>query len=158
MPLHVLLADEVMQAVLRSAGLTAAAFHRNVRAIATAEIFTMTTTYPSKTTWQDRLGDRWEAIKLPAIALAIGLIAGPLISNFMGWQVSRGTADRQSHTSAVHQQALVCAAMARAGMPDTASLDWSARRELGEKFAVMPGRTVAEPDVASACADILAKA
>lgn len=119
----------------------------------------MTTTYPPKAdTWQDRLGDRWEAIKLPAIALAVGLVAGPLISNSMGWQVTRSAADRQSHVSAVHQQALVCAAAARVDTPDTASLSWSARRELGDKFAVMPGRTIAEPDVASACTDLLAKA
>lgn len=117
----------------------------------------MTTTYP-KTTWQDRLSDRWETFKLPAAALAIGLIAGPLISNAAGWQVRATTADRQSHDSAVHQQALVCAAMARADTPDTASLSWSARRDLGEKYAIMPGRTLAEPDVASACTDLLAQA
>lgn len=118
----------------------------------------MTTTYPPKTTWQDRLGDRWEAFKLPAIALLIGLIAGPLISNAAGWQVRATTADRQIHDSAVHQQALVCAAMARADTPDTVSLSWSARRDLGEKYAIMPGRTLAEPDVAGACTDLLAQA
>lgn len=118
----------------------------------------MTTTYPPRTTWQDRLGDRWKAVRLPAMALTIGLIAGPLISNAMGWQVTRSTAERQSHTSAVHQQALVCAAMARVDTPETADLSWSARRELGDKFSVMPGRTLAEPDVASACTDLLGKA
>jgi hypothetical protein len=117
----------------------------------------MSSSIESKTTWQHRFGERWTSIRPVAIALAIGLVGGPLISNFMGWQVTQGRADRQSHASAVAQQAMICAAQARISTPDTANLNWNLRRELAEKFAVMPGRQTAEGDVISACADILAR-
>ncbi|WP_300296887.1 hypothetical protein [Ferrovibrio sp.] len=117
----------------------------------------MTSSINSKTTWQQRFGDRWDSIRPVAIALVVGLVAGPLISNSMGWQVTQGRADRQSHASAVEQQAMICAAQARVVTPNSAALDWSARRELAEKFAVMPGRESAESDVISACTQILAR-
>lgn len=110
----------------------------------------------STVTWQDRLMDRWDGIKPAALALAIGLVAGPLVSNFAGWQVTRSSADRQIHLAAVEQQAMICAVLARAQTADIAGMDWSARRDLAEKFAVMPGRSIAAPDVASACGTILA--
>lgn len=115
----------------------------------------MTIALDRKPTWQDRLGDQWESYKLPAIMLAVGLIAGPLFSNYMGWQVTRGAADRQSIASGVEQQARICAFHARTNTPDTASLSWAARRDLAEKFAVMPGRDTADAGVASACAQQL---
>ena len=117
----------------------------------------MSSSIDGKSTWQHRLGERWTSLKPIAIALAIGLVAGPLISNSMGWQITQGRADRQSHASAVEQQAIICAAQARIATPDTASLNWSLRRELAEKFAVMPGRQMAESDVINACAQILAR-
>lgn len=117
----------------------------------------MSSPIDSKTTWQQRFGERWTSIKPVAVALAIGLVAGPLISNSMGWQVTQGRADRQSHASAVEQQAMICAAQARGATPDTANLNWTLRRELAEKFAVMPGRETAESDVVNACTQILAR-
>ncbi len=115
------------------------------------------TTLIAKTSWQDRLSDQWSAIKPLAIALGIGLVAGPLISGFMGWQVMRGTSEARVHASAVDQQAQICAVLARRDTPDPAALNWSARRELAEKFAIMPGREAGEPNVANACAQILAR-
>lgn len=115
------------------------------------------TSIESKTTWGDRLAARWNSVKPIAFALAIGLVAGPLISNYVGWQVTRGSAERQSQASAIEQQALICAAQARLEVADTAALDWSARSNLAEKHAVMPGRTAADSGVASACGSILAK-
>jgi len=111
----------------------------------------MATPLNIKTTWQDRLGDRWATIKPLALALIIGLVAGPLISGMMGWQVLRGTSEQRIHASAVEQQSMICVANARATTPDTASMNWAARRELAEKYAVMPGRTTADADVITAC-------
>jgi len=115
------------------------------------------TTLIAKTTWQDRLADQWSTMKPLAIALGIGLVAGPLISGFMGWQVMRGTSEARVHASAVDQQAQICAVLARRDTHDPAVLNWSARRELAEKFAVMPGRETGDPEVANACSQILAR-
>lgn len=116
----------------------------------------MTALTDRKTTWQDRLAEQWTTIKPLALVLALGLVAGPLISNYMGWQVTRGFSDRQSHSSAVEQQAMVCSALAQVETPDAAKLGWAERRTLAEKFAVMPGRNAAESDVVSACSQLLA--
>jgi hypothetical protein len=111
----------------------------------------MTSTLNLKTTWQDRLAVHWTTYKPLALVLAVGLVAGPLISNYMGWQVTRGAAERQSQASAVDQQAMICSVLARVENPNPAGLDWSARRDLAEKHAIMPGRTVADSNVVSAC-------
>jgi hypothetical protein len=87
--------------------------------------------------------------------LAIGLIAGPLIANYAGWQVTSSTANAQLKAGVVEQQALFCDARARAEVPDPAPLGWSARRDLAQKWAVMPGASSADPAVISACADKL---
>ena len=116
----------------------------------------MTALTDRKITWQDRFAEHWTTIKPLALMLALGLVAGPLISNYMGWQVTRGYADRQSRSSAVEQQAMVCSAMAQAETPDTAKLGWAERRTIAEKFAVMPGRDAADSDVVSACSQLLA--
>lgn len=105
--------------------------------------------------FQDRIADGWDRIKIPAAMLVVGLIAGPLLSNAMGWQVTRSAAERQSAESAIHQQAMICAYNAGGDIPDAATLDWSTRRTLSEKYAIMPGRDVAEPGVAAACARLL---
>jgi len=115
----------------------------------------MPTTLGRTPTFQDRIADGWDRVKLPALMLAVGLIAGPLLSNSMGWQVTRSAAERQSANSAIHQQAMICAYNAGGDIPDATKLDWSARRALSEKYAVMPGRDMAEPGVASACAQML---
>ena len=48
---------------------------------------------------------RWETMKPMAIALAIGLIAGPLITNYVGWQVTSRTARAETRDSVVEQLA-----------------------------------------------------
>lgn len=111
----------------------------------------MSSTHDLKTTWQDRLAAQWTTVKPLAIMLVIGLIAGPLISNYVGWQVTRGSAERQSNASAVDQQAMICSAQAKLENGNPGALDWSARRELAEKHAVMPGRTTADSGVVNAC-------
>lgn len=105
----------------------------------------------------DRIVDRWEAWRPLAFAFGIGLIVGPFVSNQMGWQVTRSNATEQVRKNGIHELALVCAAQARTEEPSPASLDWNARYKLAEKWAVMPGQTVANPGVASACSDMLQK-
>lgn len=116
------------------------------------------TAFPErKPSWRNRVAEQWDVLKPLALVLALGLVAGPLISNYMGWQVTSGSAERQSRDAAIRQQAMVCDAMARSDRPDAATLDWGARRSLAEKHAVMPGRQDAESGVAMACSDLLAK-
>lgn len=108
--------------------------------------------------WQDRALGHWTGAKPVVIGLAIGLIAGPLVSNYMGWQVTRSNAETRIAASGVQQQAMVCAALARAENPDAAKLGWASRGELAEKFAVMPGREKAASGVANACSQLLTEA
>ena len=107
------------------------------------------------TVWQSA-ASRWDVAKPVVFALAIGLIAGPFISSFAGWQVTTGTARAQLRDGVVEQQAAVCNARARAEVQDPSKLGWSEQRDLAAKWAVMPGTTSAESDVTSACARKLA--
>ena len=61
----------------------------------------------------------WETMKPRAIALAIGLVVGPLISNYAGWQVTSGTSQGAVRAAVVEQQALICEERARAEVKDT---------------------------------------
>lgn len=99
--------------------------------------------------------NRWELVKPRAIALAVGLVLGPFISNYLGWQVTSGKAQTQLNQAVVEQQALFCEARARADVKEPGKLDYTGRRNLAEKWAVMPGKTAAESTVVSACADKL---
>lgn len=99
---------------------------------------------------------KWQAAKPIVFALAIGLVAGPLISNYMGWQVTRGTAQTQMRENVTEQLAMVCAARAKAEVVDTGQLDWTARSELAKKWVVAAGAPLADLDVAGACARRLA--
>jgi hypothetical protein len=99
----------------------------------------------------------WETIKPKAIFLVIGLIAGPLITNFAGWQVTSGRAEAQAQAGIVETQASICAAQARTEVADPTKLDYSARAALAKKWAVMPGGgTAVDSAVSNACASKLA--
>lgn len=98
----------------------------------------------------------WESAKPKVMYLVIGLIAGPFITNFAGWQVLSGTARDQARAGVVELQAVICAAQARTEVADTGKLEWTARSDLAKKWAIMPGATTADPDVAGACARKLA--
>ena len=99
---------------------------------------------------------KWQAMKPLAIALGVGLLAGPFISNAMGWQVTAGASTVRARADVVEQRAMICAAKARAEMPDTSKLDWSARSDLAKKMAVVPGFPDQDSEIARACADKLA--
>src|SRR4051812_8911975 len=95
---------------------------------------------------------KWAEFKPAAIALAIGLVVGPFVTNYLGWQVMSGTARTQMRAEVVEQQALICEERARAEVKEPGKLDWSARAELAKKWSVMPGVSpVADGEAVGAC-------
>jgi hypothetical protein len=98
----------------------------------------------------------WETRKPLIFAFAIGLVVGPLASNYIGWQVTSHTANAGIQAGIVEQQALFCESRARADVTAPDKLSWEARYELAKKWAVMPGATEPPTGVASACASKLA--
>jgi hypothetical protein len=103
-----------------------------------------------------KIGAIWARVKPLAIALGIGLVIGPFISNYMGWQVTSTAARAQAHVSVVEQRALICEARARLEVKEPGKLDSNARGELAKKMSTLPG--VPEPnwELTSACASKLA--
>lgn len=100
---------------------------------------------------------KWTEWKPIAIGVAIGLIAGPIVSGFAGFQTRTSTAEAATRASIVEQQAMFCAERARGTMPAGAAVPaWNARDELARKWAIMPGATTADPEVIYACSGKLA--
>lgn len=99
---------------------------------------------------------KWAEWKLVVIGAGIGLIAGPIISSFAGFQIRTSTAAATERAGIVEQQAMFCAERARAAQPAAgATTDWQARSTLARQWAVMPGASLADPDVVYACASRL---
>ena len=98
---------------------------------------------------------KWEEKKPVVMALALGLVVGPFISNMIGWQVTSGTLEMQVRAAVVEQQALYCVERVRATGQILSGLEYGARKDLAEKWAVMPGQDSAEYDVTYACAEKL---
>jgi len=89
--------------------------------------------------------------------LIIGLIAGPSITGYLGWQVLSGTVQTDVKNTVVDQEAKTCAMLARQHVADPAALDYDARHNLAAKYAKLPWDT--NPDdyrVVDACSDALA--
>ena len=107
-------------------------------------------------TSRNRTESKWENAKPAALALVAGLVAGPYISNALGWQVTSGTALSRERAGIVERLASVCDAQARTEDRDPSKLDQFARDNLAKKWAVMPGATTADADVTTACAGKLA--
>lgn len=102
------------------------------------------------------LMDNWSKYKPVAIAFAAGLLVGPFVSNYAGWQVTSRTALAEVSAGIIEQQALFCAARARADVAAPEALGWEARYDLAKKWSTMPGSTTPAAGVASACASKLA--
>lgn len=107
------------------------------------------------TIWEDAKA-RWATAKPIAIALAAGLVIGPFVSNYLGWQVTSSAAQAQARAGVVERTALFCEERARAEVKDSSKLDWSARSELAKKWSGVPGVTSVESDVTAECARKLA--
>lgn len=106
-------------------------------------------------TMRETAAARWATAKPVAMGLAIGLIAGPILSGFAGFQVRTSTAEAAARAGIVEQQATFCAERARTATPDTAALGWQARGELARQWAAMPGTTVVDAEVVYACSSKL---
>jgi hypothetical protein len=102
-------------------------------------------------TMRETAAAKWAAAKPIAIGLAVGLIAGPIISGFAGFQVRTSTAQAAVRAGVVEQQATFCAERARAASTGTAVLDWQGRSDLARKWAAIPGSTIVDTDVVYAC-------
>lgn len=89
----------------------------------------------------------------------LGLVAGPFLSNGLGWQVTSEVARAQARARIVEQQAAYCNVLARADVAGREiQLDWRMRNDLASKWSTMPGNTQRlEFDVVSACAQMLAR-
>lgn len=99
-----------------------------------------------------KLTREWTERKPQIIALAIGLVAGPLISNYAGWTVTSGNNRAQVRAGIVEQQATYCDVRARTAEAAPEKLEWRARLDLARKWAVMPGATGdADSEVTNAC-------
>jgi hypothetical protein len=107
-------------------------------------------------TLRETAAAKWDHYKPIAIALAVGLIAGPIISGVAGFQVRTSTAQAAARTGLVEQQAAFCAERARAAGSSGTALDWQARSDLARRWAMMPGATAVDPEVVYACSHRLA--
>ena len=98
----------------------------------------------------------WQKAKPIIVALGFGLIAGPILTGELGWQVTSGKAEAALRDAIVEQGALFCAQRVRAEVKAPGDLDFNARSQLAEKWGVVPGATAADPAVTEKCAFKLA--
>jgi hypothetical protein len=97
--------------------------------------------------------EKWAKLKPRFMAVCLGLIVGPFISNAIGWQVTSGTLERQLYAAVIEQQANFCLERIQATGINTNGIDFGTRRDLAEKWGVMPGQESAEYDVIRACSE-----
>ena len=102
------------------------------------------------------IGASWRANKSIVYAFVIGMLVGPFVSSYFGVQVTSRNARAELQSGIIDLQASMCNASARAEVKEPGKLEWSARRELAAKFAIMPGRDAVDPAVTSLCSDKLA--
>ena len=80
------------------------------------------------------------------IFLVIGLVVGPFISSWIGWQVTTGTMESAVSDAVVSYRGGLCAERARSDPEATSDMlnDTADRRKLAEKWAVLPGEEEAD--------------
>jgi hypothetical protein len=101
----------------------------------------------------DALRLQWTRKKPVVLGLLAGLLLGPLVSGAMGWQVSRAFLQQAVHSAVLQQQVGFCQTRARAAVKNPEQLDYSARYELAETWAKMPGQEAVDSDVVSGCSN-----
>jgi hypothetical protein len=101
----------------------------------------------------DTVKSKWSKIKPLVYALALGLIAGPVISNSVGWQLTRSTSEMNVRNALIEMQATFCLERFLASGQSAKGLEYSARKDYAAKWAVMPGQDKSEYDVRYACAE-----
>lgn len=100
---------------------------------------------------RDGLRDRWERNRPVIYALGLGMLLGPLVSSFLGYQVRTTTAEARVHAAVVEEQGRFCKERARAASAETGRLDWNRGYELARQWAKMPGAASADGDAIQAC-------
>lgn len=106
----------------------------------------MSSTTTARPALRDRLAARWDRDRPVVLALIGGLVAGPILSGMLGYQVRTSTAATAAHAGIVEQQAMFCQERARASLPgDAGKLDWNRGYELAKQWAVMPGAAPGTP-------------
>ncbi len=105
----------------------------------------------------ERAASKWAELKPVVFGVVIGLIAGPVLSGFSGFQVRTSAAQAAAHANIVELQAGICSAQARVENATPATLGWQAQNDLARKHAAMPGSTAVDPEVVYACAGKLAR-
>lgn len=113
----------------------------------------------AETNKKSRTHEIIEEWKPRILFLAIGLVLGPFISSWLGWQVTTGTMESAVEEAVVAYRAGLCVERARSDPEATAAVleDYSGRRELAEKWAVLPGEEDADRDVVNECNSRLAR-
>jgi hypothetical protein len=106
-----------------------------------------------------RISEIVQEWKPRVLFLAIGLVLGPFISGWFGWQVTAGTKETAVTDAVVSYRAGLCADRARSDSETTAEMlgDYSGRRKLAEKWAILPGEEKADSAVVRQCNSQLAK-
>lgn len=99
---------------------------------------------------------KWRSIKPYLYPFVAGLIVGPFVSAYMGWQVTSSSARADIHAGIIKTHVAYCEARARNDVKEPNKLDWSARNELAKKWASLPGAESSDSEVARGCADKLA--
>ena len=93
------------------------------------------------------------------IFLVIGLVVGPFISSWIGWQVTTRTMESAISDAVVSYRAGLCAERARSDPEAISDVlnNFGDRRKLAEQWAVLPGEEEADNDVVNECNSLLAK-
>ena len=100
-----------------------------------------------------RAGEIFTEWRPRILFLVVGLVLGPFISSGLGWQVTAGTMESTVQDAVIEYRAELCAKRAQADPEATTAVlgDWSSRRELAEKWAVLPGEEETSRDVVNKC-------
>ncbi len=104
-----------------------------------------------------RAASKWAEVKPVVFGAVIGLIAGPILSGYLGFQVRSSSAQAAAHSAMVEMQADICSFRAHRDTPATTALGWQAQNDLARSHAAMPGSEVVDPEVVYACAGKLAR-
>ncbi|HKJ00102.1 MAG TPA: hypothetical protein VKB51_16615 [bacterium] len=106
---------------------------------------------------QRKLLDGWDRWKAPLGWLVVGLVAGPLLSGLLGWQVTTATLHRQVRDAIVTQQAAMCEMRARHHVKDLATLNFDQDGVVAQKYARFPWDPTEHLRVVDRCSNALAR-
>ena len=98
---------------------------------------------------------RWRWLKPAVYGFVLGLIVGPSISGYFGWQVLADTDQQRVQRAVINQDAKICALLARREVAHPGQLEYGQRHNLAEKYAKLPWVEQVDFHVVDACADAL---